>query len=254
MKKLTQILLVLLALTAARTFSGTNQSYTVNNINFGNDVFTMCFWVKTATWQDEAVIVGYGNGNDSGSGRGFTLRTWTDGTIRVDYYSAGTNENDRNTSGAMSTGAWHHFCYRRGGLFDNDWFVDGTEVKSNGGYDYSTKPNSTDDMVIGETIPQEGGIDFNGDLAHVAYWAGTKLSDANIVSLADKSTCPTSISASTLEVFLPLGSNAVADQSGNAFTVTANGTPTASTGPVGLPCDDSAAANNFPELQAIGED
>lgn len=247
MRRILSLLLCLflaISFMGAEVYDGTGDNHIVENLNSppsgGDWNFTICMWIKSVTWQDGAAVVGYGNGTDSSAGRGWMLRTKDTGALRMEFYSGSTVYFE--DSPTMSANAWHHLCFVRHSLFGNSWYIDDTDAtpEANVAIDPGTSPNSTDDMYIAQPIPARTGagyVNFNGQLEHVGYWIDN-LTGAEVLSMADKSTCPTAVDSGDLEAFIYLsdGQSPIIDSSSNGFTVTEGGNPTQNSGPGSLPC------------------
>lgn len=251
---LTQLLIAANLAIAAVNFDGTGDAETTANPDKGHaSAFSVCFWLKTASYQDTAALWSYGNGNNSSAGRGFEIVTRTGGIIRARYYAGATAQN-LDTSTAQSTAAWHGYCLTHSASADK-WYIDSSTADFSDNLDNPTVQDSTDDFLTAVTIPDQASprISLNGELAHLAYWQGVELTSSEVGSILDKTTCPTAVQAASLQYFIKMDSaGSVTDSSANAFTVTESGNPTTSTGPVGLPC--GAAATNHLFLIATGQD
>jgi hypothetical protein len=230
---------------AAWEYDGTGDSHQVNNPDGGViNGFTVCAWVYNASWDDGETIFAYGNGIDSSAGRGFSLTTETDGSLRIDYWD-GSTANNAFPSATMSDATWHHLCLVRVNTGDNFIYLDATDSTpdSDEAIDPPAAPNSTDDFWIAQDAPATTGFGRANAAfraVHVGYW-NVALSGAEVASLADKSTCPTAVQASNLKVFVRGNVDPAVDDSGNGLTVTTNGGPTLVADPSGLPCGGSAS-------------
>ncbi len=244
--RLFRILLPLLLFVGAQSahadwsYDGTGDSHQINNLNKGKvNGWTVCSWVRNSSWDDDETIFSYGNGVDSSAGRGFSISTLTTGAIRVDYWDGGT-ANNAFPSTTMSDNTDHHLCWVRVSTGDNFLYLDATDATADNdeAIDPPAVQNSTDDFYIARDVPAATGFGrahaaFTA--AHTTYW-DVALSAAEVASLANKSTCPTAVQASNLQMFIEGDVDPAVDESANAFTVTTNGGPTKVTTFSGLPC------------------
>lgn len=241
LKKLFSSLFLVLILVdvaqAGRSFAGGSDKVQIDNPNVpGASQYTVSFWIKCSSFSVDNAIVGYGKGNDtSGTGWAITVGD-TGGKLKLTNFSA--NGASTSTAG-MSTGAWHHVAFVRGGTFDNTWYLDGS-TNGSPALDAPDAQGATDDFVVGQSVPEASAKGWtalnNCDLAHIAYWSND-LTSGQIASIADKSTCPSDIDSTNLEVFL--GNEFQADYSTNAFSTTRTGGSDA-LDPSGLPCQTTA--------------
>lgn len=236
MKRLLPLLFLLLC--AARSYDGSGDSHVVNNLNKGSTSWSVCMWVYASSWTDFQSLVAYGNGPGSSAGRGWQIVTLSTGALRIqDYVGGATVEND-STSATMSAAAFHHVCVTQSGTAVKFYFDStGGTASSTLSLDSPAVQNSTDDLIVGQTVPSDniGWFDLNAQVSQVAYW-DTALTGAQVASMADKSTCPSAVATSNLQAFLKLSEATVVDSSANAFSVTQNGNPALVSDPSGLPC------------------
>jgi hypothetical protein len=254
MKKLIAAIFLLFALCGAYDYDGTDDHHSVDNINKGSQSFSACAWIYIdAVAGDGNTIIGYGRGTTGGAGRGFTLNITGDSELRGRVYSGSTAYNvyDVSTPTTLSASTWYHVCLTRGASYSR-LYIDGT-LECEVDKETETAPNSTDDFLVGESVAVEpANYDYwNGRIAHAGYWV-RELTSSEITSMADKSTCPTSVQATDLEVFLRLTEDPAVDTSSNAFTVLKGSYPATAAEPSGMPC--GAAATAVPVLlHAHGE-
>lgn len=233
----------------SKVLDGTGDAYTIANPNVGNTNFSLCFYFYDDTFTDLADVINYGTRGSTG----FRVHEKSD-KLSIRHYLPGSQWVDFPT---MSTSTWYHICITHTGS-TTKVYLDATDATADvdTGADSYVVQTSSDDFYVGKVMPSDDWGTVNGSFrtAYVAYWAGVALSGAEVASLADKSTCPTSVQAASLEVFLPMTeSGSVTDESGNGLTVVEEGNPTGNSNPTGLPCS-FGAADNLPLLQAIGED
>lgn len=244
------LLLLALPALAAYQYDGTGDNHAVQNPNVGDtDTFTYCFWIFDTSFAGGEEIIGYGNGRDSNAARGVQFTTNSGGTIRVNHGDGATTFAATSTN-TLSTSTWHHVCWTRNGNADNKWWFDATNATADEteSIDPPVSANSTDDFYAAGLTPEYTGFGYTlltGRLAHVAYW-NVVLTGAEIASLADKSTCPSSVQSSALKVFLKLTATPVID-SALGTTVVENGNPALeSNAPPSLPsCGGAAAPKSF---------
>lgn len=245
---------------AAVAYDGTGDGHTITDPNVGSTgPVTVCLWFKTGAFVDAQTVVQYGNGTDSSAGRGWVIEEnnidASTGRLRMLFFSGATSTNI--VSPALNINQFYHLCFVGQASPDSLLYIDATDATADvtNDTDAWTVQNSTDDFVSGLKLPARtgaGASDANATVAHIAYWTAA-LSAANIASIADKSTCPTAVSAANLKVFMKLDAiGSGTESSTNAFAYTENGNPTTVAGPVGLPC---AASTSKPlsVLEELGE-
>lgn len=249
MKRLFVILSILLFASTAHAsfdYDGTDDSHHAENPNAPSTTdYTYCAFVYPDNITTGDVLLSYANGNDSSAGRGTEMViSNSSGNIRLDNNDGGVANVGTFSSGALTAGSWQRFCVRaQTGTFEHDLFYGA--VSSRTDFISIGRPaaqNSTDDFQIGQTAPDHtnfGRTFFDGRFAHVAYW-NTSLSDAQIASYLDKSTCPTDIQSANLKVFLPGTADPMTEEA-QSLTVTTISAPVfASDDPTGLPCGAAA--------------
>lgn len=230
----------------ARSFNGSTDAYALADINKPRTTtYGLGGWVKPdASRSGSQVLFCYGLGTVGGTGTGFQIVLRTDGKIRWDSFSGATNFQSAGTT-ALTDSVWQHLMCVREGLFAHRIYLDGTLVDTLA-IDAGAAQNATDDFFIGKPVVNDGSGfgKFTGSLAHVVYYDDAPTA-AEVASIADKSTCPPSIvtHGGNLQVFVKMTSGAsVVDDSANAFTVTADGSPGDVASPSGLPCDGGGAS------------
>lgn len=240
------LVILLFASTAYASFDydGTDDSHHAENPNAPSTTdYTVCAFIYPDNITNGDALISYGNGNDSSAGRGFELAIGNaSGNIRLDH-TGGTGGTF--SAGALTAGTWHQFCVRaQTGTFEHDLFFGAVSSRTAFlSLDRPTAQNSTDDFQIGQTAPDHtifGRTFFDGRFAHVAYW-DTSLSDAEIASYLDKSTCPTDIQSANLKVFLPGTADPMTEEA-QSLTVTTISAPVfTANDPTGLPCAAASA-------------
>lgn len=236
MRKIAAAVLLLPSIAfAANSFDGSGDGYTVNNINKPSANYSVCGWVKPSTSAADNTMFSYGQGVDSSTARGWDAVQRSSGRLRRNHWYGTFAINTETSTGALTDGVWQHVCVTSASG-TNKVYVNGTEIHS-GSLGSQDAQQATDDFIVALRTPLTSGYgytDWPGEMAQVAYWDAT-LSGAQVTSLADKSTCPTSISPAP-QVFLKMDAVPAVDTSTNAFSVTQSGTPTLTSDPSGLPC------------------
>lgn len=237
------LLFVSVARADTRSFDGSNDQQVIDNPNVGSSAWSMCLWLYASSWNAGTQIVSYG----TGSARGFSFSFHSTDSIRGRVFITGPLQNEL---AGFTTSTWYHFCFTHASGGGWKWYVDATDATADrtdsDGATY-INPNSTDDFVIAGPLASDGAGNGYGAFraAHVAYW-NTELSGPQVASMADKSTCPTSVAASNLKIFVPEVDGTTTDESGSGFTVTESGSPGTGTAPSGLPCSFGPAPSPTP--------
>jgi len=240
---------------AAFDYDGTDDHHSVDNINKGSTAQTVCGWINIdSAGVDGNALFSYGNGADSSAGRGFAVVITSSRTLKVyglDGGDAISCYKDPSPT-VLSLSTDYHICV----VFDNSdgiastLYINGNEEASCGSG--MTAASSADDFLVAEPIPamDYGFSYFDGKITQPALW-NYALSEAQIDSMADKSTCPTAVQAANLQVFLEMDASPATDSSANAFTVSTGGAPSLVADPSGLPCG-AATTSIIPVLQQLG--
>jgi len=240
---------------AAYDYDGSDDHHSVDDINKGSTAQTVCGWINIGSaGGDGNALFSYGNGADSSAGRGFAVVITSSRTLKaygLDGGDAISCYKDPSPT-VLSLSTDYHICV----VFDNSDGIAAT-LYINGNVEATcsvdmTAASSTDDFLIAEPVPamDYGFSYFDGTMTQVALW-NYALSEAQIDSMADKSTCPTAVQAANLQVFLEMDASPATDSSANAFTVSTGGAPSLVADPAGLPCG-AAATSIIPVLQHLG--
>jgi len=241
---------------AAFDYDGTDDHHSVDNINKGSTAQTVCGWINIdSAGVDGNALFSYGNGADSSAGRGFAVVITSSRTLKaygLDGGDAISCYKDPSPT-VLSLSTDYHICV----VFDDSdgiastLYINGNEEASCGSG--MTAASSADDFLVAEPIPamEDYGFSyFDGKITQPALW-NYALSEAQIDSMADKSTCPTAVQAANLQVFLEMDASPATDSSANAFTVSTGGAPSLVADPSGLPCG-AATTSIIPVLQQLG--
>lgn len=240
---------------AAFDYDGTDDHHSVDNINKGGSSQTACGWINSDGWPGDGVaLFAYGNGADSSGGRGFSLVVTNTGMLKAIIWDGGDGYNCYNDPSPtlLSSSTDYHICIVVTSGTNCKLYINGSEEADNGVA--NTSANSTDDFLVGEPIPNAdyGIAYFGGKITQVALW-NAALSEANIDSMADKSTCPTDVESGSLQVFLKHAASPATDSSANAFTVSTGSAPSLVADPSGLPCGAASTYAIIPILKSLGD-
>lgn len=210
---------------------GSDDKQQIDNPNIGSTAYTVCFWFFDDSCAGDGSIVSYA----TGGAQGWALHEDDDScTLKFRAFAPGTEF----ASLAVAENAWNHICLAKSSGSGFKWYINATDATADqsDAFDPHT-PISTDDFIVGGPPPSDpAGTGFGSfRIAHLAYW-NTELSGAQIATLADKSTCPTAVSAANLKLFLKETDSPRVDSSSSAFTVVESGSPTTGADPGGLPC------------------
>jgi len=229
---------------AAYDYDGSNDHHSVDNINVGSTAQSVCGWINiTSAVADGNALFSYGNGADSSAGRGFVVAITGARTLRAYGLSGGdaiSCYKDPSPT-ILATSTDYHICV----VYSNSDGVTAT-LYINGNVEATcsvdmTAASSTDDFLIAEPVPamDYGFSYFDGTMTQVALW-NYALSEAQVDSMADKSTCPTSVQSANLQVFLEMDASPAVDGSSNGFTVSTGDAPSLVSDLSGLPCGVAA--------------
>lgn len=145
--------------------------------------------------------------------------------FRLNLYN-GSNNWEQSTSGSITTGGWHHICavYASSAI---TLYANGSSVASS---TYGTIPSTVPTPAGSRTLKINDGR-VAGRFRHVAYWAGTAASAAQVAEIYNSGAPPDLRSLATLASpswWAPLETDW--DLLVGTDTATVNGSPTFGTG------------------------
>jgi hypothetical protein len=191
-------------------FDGTGDGFSYSGTTFGSGAWTVELWFYF-TGSSFTGPIGFFEGTTDS----LTVQIMSSTAIRVDEVNV---SNDSYTVPAMSANTWYHVAVTKDASGNQTLFLNG--VRSSTGVTTTLRNFSTATLRVGySTI---GATDFTGYISNLRFVTGSAVYDPLLSTITVPTTPLTAISGTQL---LTCQSNRFVDNSTNAFSLTANGTP-----------------------------